>query len=130
MVRGEDYDVKEGKKGPTARDRARQHDTVLEGLDWSKPDTAPREWLRDFGAELLGLYDRLQQAASPGTPSTAANGARTRHRITPATSAAPAKSQGPAGTHGISPTRSADPLPEGETTGPLAVGMVLNGRYR
>jgi hypothetical protein len=130
MVRGEDYDVKEGKKGPTARDRARQHGTVLEGLDWSKPDTAPREWLRDFNAMLLGLYDRLQQAASPGTPSTAANGARTRHRPTPATSAAPAKSQGPAGTQGISPTPSADPSPEGETTGPLAVGMVLNGRYR
>jgi hypothetical protein len=126
----------------------------LEGLDWSMPDTAAREWLRDFDAELLRLYDRVQQAASPDPPSTAANGpVRARgggplvaiarffdacgapagvltNPATPATSAALAKSQGPAGTQGISPSPSAGPSPHGKTTGPLAVGTVLNGRYR
>jgi hypothetical protein len=72
-VLGEDYNVKGGKKVPTARDRDRLRGTVLEGLDWSMPATVAREWLRDFDAELLRLYDRLQQAASPDTPSTAAN---------------------------------------------------------
>jgi hypothetical protein len=147
----EDNIVKEGKKGPTARDRDRLRGTVLEGLDWSMPDTVAREWLRDFDAELLRLYHRLQQAASPDTPSFAANepvrargdgplaaiarffdacGAPAGVLTNPATSAALAKSQGPAGTHGISPTPSAGPAPHGKTSGPLAVGTVLNGRYR
>jgi Protein kinase domain len=143
--------VKEGQKVPAARDRDRLRGTVLEGLDWSMPDTVTWEWLRDFDVELLRLYDRLQQAASPDTPSTAANepvrasgdgplaaiarfldacGAPAGVLTNPATSAALAKSQGPAGTQVTSPTLSTGPSPHGKTTGPLAVGMVLNGRYR
>jgi Protein kinase domain len=150
-VLGGDYNVREGKKVPTARDRDRRRGAVLEGLDWSMPATVAREWLRDFDAELLRLYDRLQQAASPNTPPTAANepvrargdgplaaiarfvdacGAPAGVLTNPATSAALAKSQGPAGTQVISPTPSAGPSPHRKTTGPLAVGMVLNGRYR
>ena len=110
-----------------------------------------REWLCDFDAELLRLlYHRLQQhVAPPVTPATAATGpvrarcggplsALTRFcdrcgapagvPTSPATPAA--KSQGPTGTHVISPTPSAGPSPQAKTSGPLAVGTVLNGRYR
>src|SRR5205807_8855485 len=41
-----------------------------------------------------------------------------------------APGQGPTGTQVFSPTASAGPSPQGKTTGPLAVGAVLNGRYR
>src|SRR5439155_25957996 len=34
------------------------------------------------------------------------------------------------GNQDSAPTPSAGPSPEGETTGPVAVGMVLNGRHR
>src|SRR5205823_10007582 len=47
-----------------------------------------------------------------------------------ATPAVTAKSQGPTGTHVISPTPSAGLSPQAQTSGPLAVGTVLNGRHR
>src|SRR2546423_3177874 len=68
---------------PTVRDRLRG--TVLEGLDWTMQRLWARErllqrlWaqerLRDSDAELLRLYDHLQQhVAPPVTPLTTAKG--------------------------------------------------------
>jgi hypothetical protein len=170
---------------PTVRDRLRG--TVLEGLDWTMHRIWARErlmhriWarerLRDSDAELLRLYDHLQQhVAPPVTPSTTAKGPL-RARCGGPLSAfarfcdrcgAPAQAtgdrrqatgdrrqatgeasdqatgvgrqateeasdlapgQGPTGTQVFSPAASAAPSRHG-TTGPLAVGAVLNGRYR
>src|SRR2546421_3214669 len=112
----------------------------------------PREWLRDSDTALLRLYHRLQQQVTPPvTPSTVAKGSVHARCGGPlsmitrfcdrcgapaglptdlATPAVTAKSQGPTGTHVISPTPSAGLSPQAQTSGPLAVGTVLNGRYR
>ena len=137
---------------PRARDRDRRRATALVGQAWTMHRVWAREWLRDFDAEVLRLYDRLLlHMAPPVTPSTAAKGpvrawcggplaAITRFcdrcgapagvPPSPATPAATAKSQGPTGTQIISPTPSAGLSPQAKTSGPLAVGTVLNGRYR
>src|SRR2546430_2251829 len=150
---------------PIARDRDRLRGTVLEGLDWTRHRIWAREWLmhrirvrerlRDSDAELLRLYDRLQQhVAPPVTPSTAAKGplrascggplsaiARFCNRCgAPAQATGDrrqateeasdlASGQGPMGTKVFSPAASAGPSRHG-TTGLLVVGTVLNGRYR
>jgi uncharacterized membrane protein (DUF485 family) len=111
-----------------------------------------REGLRDANAALRRRYARLQRQVVPAvTPSTGAKGlvrarcdgpraaiARFYDRrgapagvlTSPATASATAKSQDPTGPQVFSPAPSADPSPHGTTTGPLAVGTVLNGRYR
>jgi hypothetical protein len=110
------------------------------------------EWLRPSDVASRRLYARLQEQVVPAvTPSTTAKGpvrarcddplsaiARSYDRCgapagvltSPAMPAATAKSQDPTGPQVFSPPPSADPSPHGKTTGPLAVGTVLNGRYR
>ena len=111
-----------------------------------------QERLRASDAALLRLYHRMQQQVVPAvTPSPAVKGpvrvrcdgplsatarfydrcgARAGVLTNPATPAATARSQDPTGPQVFSPPPSADPSPHGTTTGLLAVGTVLNGRYR
>jgi hypothetical protein len=120
--------------------------------EWLTHRILAREWLRNSDAALPRLYARLQQQVIPAvTPSTTAKGpvrarcddplsaiARSYDRCgapagvltSPAMPAATAKSQDPTGPQVFSPPPSADPSPHGKATGPLAVGTVLNGRYR
>ena len=136
---------------PGARDRNRRRGTALVGQAWTMHRIWARQWLRDVDAEVLRLYDRLLlHVAPPVTPSTAAKllvraqcggplaaitrfcdwcGAPAGVLRSAATPAATAKSQGPTGTQVFSPTPSAGLSPQGRTSGPLAVGTVLNGRY-
>jgi hypothetical protein len=155
-----DGQVDHGVPTARARDRGRGtalegHAWTMHRIwarEWLMHRIWAREWLRGSDTALLRLYDRLQQqVAAPVTPSTAAIGsmrarcggplaAITRFcdrcgtpagvLTSPVTPAATAKRQDPTGTQVISPTPSADLSPQGKTTGPLAVGTVLNGRYR
>jgi hypothetical protein len=80
----------------------------------------------------------LGAGLSPGAGAAAAAPPAPRGAVPPLRSAWPgrwpsataAKVQGPTGTQVISPTASTGLSHHGTTTGPLAVGTVLNGRYR
>jgi hypothetical protein len=148
---GMECDGQVAHEAPSARDHDRRPGTALVGQAWSLHRVWAREWLRDFDAEVLRLYDRLLlHVAPPVTPSTAAKGSVRAWRGGPLaaitrfcdrcgapagvpTNPAPpatAKSQGPTGTQFISPPPSDGLSPQAKTSGPLAVGTVLNGRYR
>jgi hypothetical protein len=106
--------------------------------EWLMHRIWARAWLRDSNAALLRLSARLQQQVVPAvTPSIAAKGpeharcgAPAGVLTSPATPAATATSQDPTGPQVFSPPPTADSSPHGKSTGPLAVGTVLNGRYR
>jgi Protein kinase domain len=118
--------------------------------EWLMHRIWAREWLRTSDAALPRLYARLQQVIPAVTPSPTAKGsvrarcdaplaaiARSYDRcgapaglLTSPAMPATAKSQDPTGLQVFSPPPSADPSPHGKASGPLAVGTVLNGRYR
>jgi Protein kinase domain/REase_MTES_1575 len=148
---GMECDGQVDHEAPSARDHDHRRGAALVGQAWTMHRVWAREWLRDFDAEVLRLYDRLLHVAPSVTPSTVAKGsvrawcggplaAITRFcdrcgapagvAMSSATPATTAKSQGPTGTQVISPTPSDGLSPQAKTSGPLAVGMILNGRYR
>jgi len=138
----------------TARDRDRLRDAILEGLGWTMHRIWGREWFRDSDAELVRLYDRLQhRAAPPVVPAAKAPlCARCGNPLSPTAHfcgncgspagipvrplVPPIQSQGP-GPTGTQIVTSLPPVaPPPSTThsvtlsGPLAAGVMLNGRYR
>src|SRR5918911_1609012 len=71
---GMERDGQVAHEAPSARDHERWRGTALVGQAWTLHRVWARQWLRDFDAEVLRLYERLLHVTPPVTPSTAAKG--------------------------------------------------------